>query len=157
MLVRMIAVRGFTLLELLVVLGIVAIVGSIAVPSYQSFLQQERHTRTVNQLHSLYKFARSEAIKRDTEVVLARVPNNLNHWHVQVPKQKNQVIRYLALNDSAIIVKGSSSIPFNTRGGTSSQAIEISDPKAFANTKWLCIFPSGQLVVQAASCPKAGV
>lgn len=148
--------RGFTLLELLIVLGIAAIIGAVAVPSYQSFLQQERHTRTVNQLQSLYKFARSEAIKRETEVIVARVPNTLNQWQVKVPKLDDQVIRSAAFNDSVIIIKGASSLPFNTRGGTQALAIEISDSKAFAATKWLCVFPSGQLVVQAASCQAAG-
>ena len=157
MLGRLTTSPGFTLLELLLSLAIAALLATLAIPSYQSFIQQEKHARTVNQLQSLYKFSRSEAIKREATVWLKPVPEQDNHWQVIVPGNNDQVIRHFALNDSAIKVSGLADIQLSSNGNTSAQAIEIKDPKQYAATKWLCIFPSGQLIVQSQQCQDAGV
>lgn len=156
MLGRLTTQQGFTLFELLTTLGIAAILTTLAVPAYHSFIQQEKHTRTVNQLQSLYKFSRSEAIKRETVVALKPVPKQTNNWQVTLPSKNDKVLRTFALNDSAITVSGLENIQLSSNGNTSAQSIEIKDPKAYAATKWLCIFPSGQLIVQSSQCPNAG-
>ncbi len=156
MLGRLTSPRGFTLFELLITLSIAAILTTLAIPTYQSFIQQEKHARTVNQLQSLYKFSRSEAIKREATVLLKPVPELLNQWQVILPESSDKVIRHFALQDSAITVSGLTDIQLNSHGHTSAQAIEITDPKQYAATKWLCIFPSGQLIVQSSQCATAG-
>jgi type IV fimbrial biogenesis protein FimT len=156
MLGRLTNQQGFTLFELLTTLGVAAILATLAVPAYQSFIQQEKHARTVNQLQSLYKFSRSEAIKREAVVALKPVPSQTNNWQVTLPGSDNKVLRHFALNDSAITVSGLEDIQLSSNGNTSAQSIEVKDPKAYAATKWLCIFPSGQLIVQSSQCPNAG-
>lgn len=156
MLGRLTNQQGFTLFELLTTLGVAAILATLAAPAYQSFIQQEKHARTVNQLQSLYKFSRSEAIKRETVVALKPVPEQANIWQVTLPSSNNKVLRHFALNDSAITVSGLEDIQLSSNGNTSAQSIEVKDPKAYAATKWLCIFPSGQLIVQSSQCPNAG-
>ncbi|PJF38783.1 MAG: hypothetical protein CUN55_16285, partial [Phototrophicales bacterium] len=60
--------QGFTLVELLLVVAIVAIFSMVAIPSYQSTVLNNRMTSTANQFLGALYFARSEAVKRSEEV-----------------------------------------------------------------------------------------
>lgn len=59
---------GFTLVELMVTLGIVVILVSLAMPNMRDILQNTRITTSANDLISDVNMARSEAIKRATNV-----------------------------------------------------------------------------------------
>jgi len=65
--------RGFTLVELLAVLAIVAVVSAIGVPSLVSFVQAGQMRSAAFDLVNDLAFARSEAIKRNGDVVLEQV------------------------------------------------------------------------------------
>ncbi|NDP48692.1 MAG: prepilin-type N-terminal cleavage/methylation domain-containing protein [Sulfuriferula multivorans] len=64
--------RGFTLVELLVVLTIGSILLSIAIPGYAFLLSGSRLTTVTNDLVSALHLARSEAIKRGTRVTICK-------------------------------------------------------------------------------------
>lgn len=61
---------GFTLLELLVVLVIAVVLAVMAAPAFQSLVAGQRARATSTELYAALVLARSEAIKRDTEVTL---------------------------------------------------------------------------------------
>lgn len=65
------AQRGFSLIELMVGLIVLAILMAIAVPSYQSLIAEQRARATVSDLHSALALARSEAIKLNRQITLA--------------------------------------------------------------------------------------
>lgn len=66
---------GFTLIELMVTISVLAILMSIAIPSFQGFILNSRLTATTNDLASALAFARSEAVKRATRVTVCKSAN----------------------------------------------------------------------------------
>ncbi len=62
--------KGFTVIELLVTLIIVAIITLIGAPSFMGAIKRERLTTEVNELISALATARSEAIKRNQHVIV---------------------------------------------------------------------------------------
>ena len=63
---------GFTLMELLVTVSIVAILAAIGIPSLTETIKSNRITAQVNEFVLALNFARSEAIKRGVRVSLCK-------------------------------------------------------------------------------------
>ncbi|MEZ5499272.1 MAG: GspH/FimT family pseudopilin [Steroidobacteraceae bacterium] len=73
--VRTRTARGFTLLELMVVLAIAAVVLGLGAPSFGEFRRNARLTAAANDLLTGIQQARSEAIKRQRPVALCASAN----------------------------------------------------------------------------------
>lgn len=65
-------ISGFTLVELMVTVSIVALVLTMGVPSFQSSVRANRLTTTANEFLAALSFARSEAVKRGISVTLCK-------------------------------------------------------------------------------------
>jgi type IV fimbrial biogenesis protein FimT len=64
--------RGFTLIELMVTIAIVAILATVAAPSFNEAILSSRLTAFANNFVASAQLARSEAIKRNGTVTLCR-------------------------------------------------------------------------------------
>ncbi len=62
--------RGFTLIELIITVAIVAIVLAVGIPSFQEMMRNNRAATYTNEFMSALNFARSEAVKRGWSVTL---------------------------------------------------------------------------------------
>lgn len=67
--------RGFTLIELVIVVVIAAIFVALAVPSFQNLIQKRRLTSATEQIAAFLAVAQGEAIKRN-EVIVVSVKRN---------------------------------------------------------------------------------
>jgi type IV fimbrial biogenesis protein FimT len=67
---------GYTLIELMVTIAIVAILASIAIPNFFSYLPKHRLKNAALEIQSTIQKARMEAIKGNTAVVLTFDPGS---------------------------------------------------------------------------------
>jgi len=77
--------KGFSLIELLVALAILAVIIAVAVPSMSSMIEANRTDSTAQALFTSMVAARSEAVARNQNVVLCKSPNGIfcstaNDW-----------------------------------------------------------------------------
>jgi type IV fimbrial biogenesis protein FimT len=71
---------GFTLIELMVVVALAAIMASLAAPSFKSFVSGQRIKTAASDFVMAAIFARSEAIKRNTDVTITPVTAGAAGW-----------------------------------------------------------------------------
>lgn len=133
------SLQGYTLMELLVVLAIIGILGAVAVPAFSQQIKQSRLTNTAIQLHSTYKFARSEAAKREKKIDLIATGTG---WEVTMGTEVLSVFK--PRHDSVFIVGGLNDLALSATGSTSDNSFLISDGSSSTNDYCLYILISGQ-------------
>lgn len=68
---RMNRVQGFTIIELMVVIAIVAILAALALPSFRDYIEKSRLRGAVDSVTGLMALARTEAVRQDRQVAIA--------------------------------------------------------------------------------------
>lgn len=81
--------RGFTLVELMVALAVLAILLAIGVPSFRQLIETNRAASQVNELIGALHTARSEAVRRNA---VHRFCTNDTDWIIRTPTS-NAAIR----------------------------------------------------------------
>jgi prepilin-type N-terminal cleavage/methylation domain-containing protein len=117
---------GFTLLELMAVVIILAIIAAFAVPSFQEMIRRNRITGYSSEMVTAVQAARSEAIKLGATVSLRPLASSdfAAGWEIVAENfNKKEVLlgKHDALSNAEIRPVGSGSAPteikFNPRGG----------------------------------------
>jgi len=109
--------HGFTLIEMLVTLGVFAILLMIAIPSMRPFLQSQGVKNASMDISSTVALARSEAIKRNTTVDVTA--NNATDWSqgwVVSQTSTASTIRKQAALGNIVITPSSGSFSFDGNG-----------------------------------------
>ncbi|MEY4978201.1 MAG: hypothetical protein RLZZ352_471 [Pseudomonadota bacterium] len=120
------ASQGWTLVEAMVVVAIVAIMAAWAVPSFVGVVQQARLSATTHEFVSAIALTRSEAIKRNARVVMCVADGDAacsttGQWHQGwlvfedsnrngLRDQDEVVIRWQAALSAQLVVKGNSTV-----------------------------------------------
>lgn len=149
---------GFTLLELMMALMIGAILATLAVPAFLDTIRNNRLAVQANDFISALNFARSEAIKRGTDITICSSDNQNGcnttaAWHqgwVVLVTDSGELLRtHAGLKGSTLLnQENNTSIQYNPRGLLSGNA---------ATTFNLCIdsgIPGRQISITATGRPR---
>jgi type IV fimbrial biogenesis protein FimT len=83
---------GFTLVELLMVLVLIAVVTGIALPAFSATIDSQRRQDAAQQLASGIRMARAEAIARNEVVIMAPVDGDWSKgWRTFIDANRNGV------------------------------------------------------------------
>lgn len=136
---------GFTLVELMVTLSILAILAALALPSFQTFMAENRASGKTMELVSAVKTAQSEALRRSREVVftLTDSPNpSASLTGVATGKSWATVALPLAGASSSVVPE------VVTVGGYSEGSADV---VIKASTAAVCFLPDGPIKADTAT------
>ena len=81
---RRLAARGFSLIELMIVIAILGIVLSLGVPMFRTFMQNQKIRATAESIYNGLQMARGEAIKNNGVTCFYPIePSNGASWCVR--------------------------------------------------------------------------
>lgn len=133
---------GFTLIELLVSMAIIVILTFVAAPSFTAFIKRDRLVTNANQLHGIFKFARSEAIKRDQVVSLK---SNKKQWLVKTEiDAKDTTLNQFTITHSSIKIELKNIDISSTGELNQSYQFIVTDKDKQTSDIRLCVLQSGQ-------------
>ncbi|MBQ0796602.1 GspH/FimT family pseudopilin [Zhongshania sp.] len=145
--------RGYTLLELMVTLGIVAILAGVAVPSFNGFIQTQRLRSAANDLTTSFNLARSESVKRNVDVLMA--PSQVlwsDGWLVKLGD--GSTLYESAKLNGVDVTASANSFTFQSNGRvTSSGTFSLEGVGGSTIAKCVRLKLSGGSVVDEGACP----
>ena len=154
--------RGFTLVELMVTVAVLAIISSIAFPNMRELIVNGRITTQTNELISSLSLARSEAIQRglDVSVCAADGTGLASGWFIvagadcaaAVPR----LVRHEALSDLGV-TGDVAALRFSSRGGLIGGEMTLTltptvCPAGSERARQISILGSGRVAVVRKSC-----
>lgn len=147
--------HGLTLLELLVAMVIVSILAMVGVPSYNTFMANERFAVASNELYNAYRFARNEAIKTSRSMKLdAMTVDDVKSWANgwEVTNSSGTVLLVSKKPHSSISVSGTA-VTVEGMGSLSDGNVTFSITGPDDKSSCLSVLSSGQSILEYEACP----
>lgn len=146
-------ILGFTLTELMVVVAIVAIIAGIAAPSFASMIRENTARTQANELLALTNYARSEAIKRQSNIKVAITSLGSSGWKAQI-LSGTELLKEMDKSSSVVSVSAVN-LGFDMRGRRATGTDNCVSVSYSSYTRQLLVGLGGNLKVVSGSCPEA--
>ncbi len=145
---------GFTLVELVVTIAIVGILASVAIPSFSSSIATTRARSVATDLYMSLVKARSEAVKRNTAVIVGPSESGWNKgWTVYPANAEDKVLENHSIS-AAVTITGPGTIRYNSSGRVTGEvSFNISATMGSATAeRCVAISLSGLPTIKSAAC-----
>lgn len=152
---------GFTLIELMVVLALVAIVASFAVPSFSTIIANGRIASSSNDVVGVLNYARAEAVKRGRIVRVSPVSgadwtSGAVAWvdeNDDGARQATEILRQTSAVPGAVTLTATANVAF-TGGGFSSTTptLTICDDRSGERGREVTITAGGRIRAEDITC-----
>lgn len=134
----MVSSKGFTLVELMVVIGIIAMITAFGVPGFRTLIADNRLTSTSNNVMGALQIARSEAVTQRTviKVCVSNADNtacgNSTDWSAGLLILRGTtVLKVVPSNNTGVTVTASrNEIQYAGNGTTTAATISVSDSRS---------------------------
>ena len=149
--------QGFTLLELMVAIAVLAILATVGVPSFQDLIQNNRVTTQTNELVTALNLARTEAVKRGRNVEVEVEQTNPG-WMATVRLSNPGTepdLRVVDRTGSGITVN-EETVVFGPRGVPTTSPTFVMEPETSCTGqkhRSIAIAVSGQITTTRQDCP----
>lgn len=141
---------GFTLVELMITIAVAGILLTVAIPSFQGYIANQRVKTDANALLMSLLHARSEAVKRNEAVSV--VPSDsgwAGGWSVVLDSDASTLRSDSALSGVTVNDGGAGTVTFarNGRLATASPTFELCDTNNLATKRRLTIGLTGSPII----------
>jgi len=152
---------GFTLIELMVTVAVLAIIVAFATPSFQTVIENNRLATESNRLFSAMSFARSEAVRVGDEVSLSAKTGGFDvGWcvHLGAACASPDTVRQFD-GGPVDYTAAANTLTFNARGEMTNAAFQVSidpsncDTGAVDKRRTISVSPSGRASIEKGNCP----
>ncbi|MCL1038493.1 GspH/FimT family pseudopilin [Shewanella submarina] len=143
--------QGLTVIEFMIAVTILAIVAGITIPSFTSMLRENTARTQANELLALTSYARTEAIKRQSNIQIAITSQETSGWKAQI-LSGNELLKEMDKSDSSVSVSAAN-LSFDMRGRRAAGTDSCVSVSYHSYTRQLQIGLGGNLKVISGSCP----